>query len=171
MKDRVGLSDLRQRWQQAPRHWRWAVTAGVALLATTLLWQLVWLPSWRTLRQAPAQQQQLLHDIRELRSHAAALAALRDAPSAKPGNADPSATTEQLRAASLQWLGGSVRVGTSPRGWEVTVEEAPADGLAQWLVRVRQPLGLRIERMQLQRSASAGTWQGTISLTSGETLP
>jgi type II secretory pathway component PulM len=130
------------------------VAVGVALAALAIVY-----PAWQQIAQSPARQARWLEAIAVLERDARALAQLRSLPDASAARLDPAALSAELQARSRRWLGASARVASAGDGWEVTFDAATSGGLADWLIDVRQTLGLRLVRAQWERDAPG--WRGT----------
>jgi len=142
--------------ESAGRHRLTALLAGVGVAAAALA---IVYPAWQQIAQSPARQARWLEAIAVLERDARALAQLRSLPDAPAAQLDPAALSAELQVRSRRWLGASARVASVGDGWEVTFDAATPRGLADWLIDVRQTLGLRLVRAQWERHA--GHWRGT----------
>lgn len=156
---------LQRFWHQRPMRERYAIaTAGVVLGAATL-WQLGIAPAWRTLAAMPAQQQTVQQQLNTMQALAAQARALQG-----QRGTTVLTRTERLRvleAATTQHLGAQAQVTPGTDQVQVTLQEASAAGLAQWLQQVRVNAQLQPSSASLTRHGER--WSGQLVLT-GEGL-
>ena len=150
------------RWNQlAPRE-KSLLGAALAVVALTLVWQLVLAPSLRTLRAATAQGLALDAQLQHMQSLQAQAKALQ--------KQAPLAYDDALRAlnqATKQTLGSTAQVSAVAERANVTLQAARADALAQWLAQARVNARSTPLEARLTRTATpAGvTWSGTLVMT------
>jgi len=155
-------------WQQrAPRERR-LLALGAAVLSVAAVWSLLLAPAWRVWREAPQQEMRLQAQTRQM-LQLQAQARQMQAPS------------RIERSQALKLLGDSAallgpKAQLSPQGDElrVTLQAAPASGLAQWLADARENAQSRPRLVQLQKQDAADTppqgaatdptWRGTLVL-------
>lgn len=152
---------LQQFWRARPARERYALVVAGLVVGLALLWQLGVAPAWRTLRDAPAQRaaaQQQLNAMQALAAQARALQG-QTGRSALPH-------AERLRAletATQQHLGTQARIAPSAESVQVTLQNAPAPAVAQWLQQVRLNAQLSVTSANLTRSGNQH-WSGTLVL-------
>lgn len=150
---------LRAHWAAlAPRE-RTLVLAAAWLVAAALVWWVALAPAIATLRASPAEHRALdaqLAQMQRLRTQAQAMQALP--------RQDPQEATRQLEAAIQQQLGTSARYAVAGDRVTVTLANAPAAALAQWLAQVRTNARAVPAEARLTRNASGG-WDGSVVLT------
>ncbi|MGE8320022.1 MAG: type II secretion system protein GspM [Comamonas sp.] len=143
---------LRQRWQAlAPRERR-LVSIAALLVVLAVLWWLLLAPAIATLRGAPAEHQRLDQQLAEMQ-------ALETQARQLQGGTRLSATQalQQVESSLAQQLGKSATLARQGDRITVTLTNAAAAPLQQWLAQVRAnahavPLDMRITR----GTASAG---------------
>lgn len=150
---------LRARWAAlAPRE-RTLVLAAAWLVAAALVWWVALAPAIATLRASATEHRALdaqLAQMQRLRAQARAMQALP--------RQDPQEATRQLEAAIQQQLGTSARYAVAGDRVTVTLANAPAAALAQWLAQVRTNARAVPAEARLTRNASGG-WDGSVVLT------
>lgn len=150
--------ELQARWNAlAPRE-RTLVVAAAAVVLLALLWWVALGPAIATLRGADAQHRALdaqLAHMQRLQAQARAMQALP--------RQNPEEATRQLEAAIRQQLGTSARYSIAGDRVTVTLVNAPAPALAQWLSQVRTNARAIPGEARLTRNATGG-WDGSIVL-------
>ena len=159
---------LQNRWQTLAARERALVRAATAMLALALLWWLALAPALDTLRRAPVRHAQLDAQLQRMRTLQAEAQQLQAQARSEPGDA-PAA----LRRSLAQTLGGSAQLNLLGERATVTLQGAPAQALAQWLLQARSnahavPVEVRLTR-SAGASAGAGAgaeprWDGTLVL-------
>lgn len=150
---------LRARWQAlAPRE-QALVAAAAALVALALLWWIALAPAVGTLRSAEEQHRALDQQLQHMRRLQAQAKAMQSQP--RLGQEE---SLRQLEAAIRQQLGLSARYAIAGERVTVTLTNAPAAALAQWLSQVRTNARAIPGEARLTRNA-AGGWDGTLVLT------
>ncbi|RYF16032.1 MAG: type II secretion system protein M [Comamonadaceae bacterium] len=151
--------DLRARWQAlAPRE-QALVAAASALVALALLWWIALAPAVGTLRSAEEQHRALDQQLQHMRRLQAQAKAMQSQP--RLGQEE---SLRQLDASIRQQLGLSARHAIAGERVTVTLTNAPAAALAQWLSQVRTNARAIPGEARLTRNA-AGGWDGTLVLT------
>lgn len=149
---------LQARWAAlAPRE-RLLVLAAAGLVGLALAWWVALGPAIATLRAADAQHHTLdaqLAHMRRLQAEAKAMQAL-------PKQA-PEEAMRQLEGAIRQQLGTSARYSIAGDRVTVTLTNAPAAALAQWLSQIRTNARAIPGEARLARNATGG-WDGSIVL-------
>lgn len=152
---------LQHFWRARPVRERYAVVAAALVVGFSLLWQLGVAPAWHTLRNAPAQRATAQQQLNTM--HAMATLA-RSLQNQSTHTALP--RTERLRAlqtATTQHLGTQARIEPKTESVEVTLQNATALALAQWLQQVRLNAQLTTISANLTRSGNQH-WSGTLVL-------
>lgn len=150
---------LRARWQAlAPRE-QALVAAAAALVGFALLWWVALAPALGTLRSAEEQHGTLDAQLLHMRRLQAQARAMQSQP--RQGQEE---SLRQLEAAIRQQLGLSARYAIAGERVTVTLTNAPAAALAQWLSQVRANARAIPGEARLTRNA-AGGWDGTLVLT------
>ena len=151
--------DLRARWQAlAPRE-QALVAGAAALVAFALLWWIALAPALGTLRSAEEQHRTLDRQLQNMQRLQAQARAMQSQPRLGQEEA-----LRQLEAAIRQQLGLSPRYAIAGERVTVTLTNAPAAALAQWLSQVRTNARAIPGEARLTRNASGG-WDGTLVLT------
>lgn len=152
------MEQLRTRWAAlAPRE-QALVAAAAGVVGLALVWWIAIGPALATLRSADAQHRALdaqLQNMRRLQAQARAM-------QAQPRQSKDE-SMRQLEAAIRQQLGTSARYSIAGDRVTVTLSNAPAPALAQWLAQVRANARAIVGEARLARSA-AGGWDGTLVL-------
>jgi general secretion pathway protein M len=152
----VNAQLLRQRWAGlAPRE-QALVGAAVLLVLLALLWWIALGPAIATLRSADAQQRSLDTQLQAMQRLQAQAKAMQSQPRQSTDEAK-----RQLEAAIRQHLGVSARYSVAGERVTMTLANAPAAGLAQWLSQVRSDAHAIPAEARLTRNATGG-WDGTL---------
>lgn len=171
MTSPMSTSSLRQalqdRWQTLAARERALVRAAAAVLALALLWWLALAPALDTLRRAPARHAQLDAQLQRMRALQAEAQQLQTQARSEPGDA-----AAALRRSLAQTLGGSAQLTLLGERATVTLQGAPAQALAQWLLQARSnahavPIEVRLARSAASANVAAGAeprWDGTLVL-------
>lgn len=155
----MNLQMLRSRWATlAPRE-QALVAAAAALVALALLWWVALAPAIGTLRAAPEQHRSLDSQLQHMRRLQAQAATMKSHPRQSQEEA-----LRQLEAAIRQQLGVSARYSIAGERVTITLSNAPAPALAQWLSQVRTNARAIPGEARLARNP-AGGWDGTLVLT------
>lgn len=150
---------LRQRWAGlAPRE-QALVAAAAAVVALALLWWVALAPALATVRSAQAQHRALDAQLQHMKRLQAQARAMQSQPRQGADEA-----MRQLEAAIRQQLGVSARYSIAGERVTVTLSNAQAPALAQWLSQVRTNARAIPGEAKLARNASGG-WDGTLVLT------
>jgi general secretion pathway protein M len=150
--------ELRARWAAlAPREQALvAAAAGLVLLA--LLWWIALAPALSTLRTAEEQHRALDRQLAHMRRLQAQATAMQSQP--RQNHAE---SMRQLEAAVRQQLGTSARYAIDGERVTLTLTNAPAAALAQWLSQVRANARAIPGEARLVRNPTGG-WDGTLVL-------
>ena len=150
--------DLRARWAGlAPRE-QALVAAAAGLVAVALLWWIALAPAIGTLKDADTQHRALDTQLQNMRRLQAQARAMQSQP--KQGQDE---AMRQLEAAIRQQLGTSARYSIAGERVTVSLSNAPAAALAQWLAQVRTNARAIPGEARLTRNA-AGGWDGSLVL-------
>lgn len=153
------MQALRARWATlAPREQALAAAAAV-LVALALLWWIALGPALGTLRTAPEQHRSLDAQLQHMRRLQAQASAMQSQPRQSHDE-----SMRQLEAAIRQHLGVTARYTIAGERVTLTLANAPAQGLAQWLSEVRANARAIPGEARLTRNASGG-WDGTLVVT------
>jgi general secretion pathway protein M len=161
MKMTPALSSLRDRWIAAnPREQRLLIGA-VVLVGLALVWWLLVAPPLRTLRLGKTEQGRLDVQWQKMQGLRAEALVLQSIPKISRDEA-----LRALDAAVRQQFGAVAQLSVLGESATVTLRNAPADALAQWLPQVRVnarvvPSEVRLARTNTAPSGQA-VWSGTI---------
>ena len=159
---------LQDRWQTLGTRERALVRVAAIVLALALLWWLALAPALDTVRHAPARHAQLDAQLQHLRALQAEAQQLQAQARNEPGD-----TAAALRRSLAQTLGGSAQLNLLGERATVTLQGAPAQALAQWLLQARSNAHATPVEVRLARSAAASAtggagaeprWDGTLVL-------
>ncbi len=150
---------LRAAWQALPAPRRRLITVLLAGCAALIVGMGVLQPAWQQWHHGPQRVAQGVSTLATVQAQAAELTALREQPDHASASWDAARYERELRALSTQWLGNDARLAASDGGWEVTFQRTTAEGVARWLVGVREVLASDVRQLQAERQAD-GTWQG-----------
>jgi general secretion pathway protein M len=151
--------ELRSRWaSMAPRE-RHAITAALVLIGLFLVWSVAVQPAWRTLREAPAQLDQLDAQLQQMTRLASESRELR--------GATPVSGTQAMAAlqSATERLGAQGRLAIQGDRVTLTLIDTSPEALKAWLGEARSAARARPVEAQLSR-ASTG-YSGTIVLSLG----
>lgn len=155
----MNAQQLRQRWAAlAPRE-QALVGGALLVIAIALVWWVALAPAIGTLRSAEAQHRSLDAQLQQMRRLQAQAKAMQSQPRQSPDDA-----MRQLEAATREHLGTSGRYTVAGDRVTVTLANAPASGLAQWLAQVRSNARAIPGEARLMRNAGGG-WDGTLVVT------
>jgi general secretion pathway protein M len=159
MKADAILAALKARWATlVPREQAMVATAGTVVLLA-LLWWLALAPALATLRGAEAQHHLLDAQLQQMQRMQAQAKAMQAAP-----RLDPDQAMHQLEDAIHQQLGVGARYSIAGDRVTVTLTNAQAPALAQWLTQVRANARALPGEARLTRNATGG-WDGSLVLT------
>jgi general secretion pathway protein M len=143
---------------RAPRE-RQALAAGLAAVAVVLVWLLLVQPAARSVREAPAQLDQLDRELQQIQSGAIEVKALRAIAPVSSTQA-----TAALKSATDR-LGDRARLSLIGDRASLTMNGVDSEALLAWLVEVRSAARARPTEASLSR-ASTG-YNGTVVVTLG----
>jgi general secretion pathway protein M len=149
---------LRARWAALEPREQALVATAVALVALALLWWVALAPALATLRSADVQHRTLDNQLQHMRRLQAQTRAMQSHP--RQGRDE---SLRQLEAAIRQQLGVNARYSIAGDRVTVTLANAPASALAQWLSQVRANARAIPGEARLTRNATGG-WDGTLVL-------
>ena len=154
---------LRARWAQMPSRERRLVVLGVSVVALALLWWLALAPALHTLRGAPEQHRQLDGQLQRMRQLQAQAQSLQQRPQTQLADAK-----RALEQSVRQQFGPEAQLQISEGQATLTLKQAPADKLAQWLAQVRSQSAAHLTQARIQRDtankSAPATWSGTLVL-------
>jgi len=156
------LTSLRARWVRlAGREKNWVRLAAFSVLAL-VLWQFSVAPALATLRTADAQAKALGAQLQQMQALQIQAQALQKQP---PLGFDEA--VRALTATTKQTLGTSAQLGVAGERANVTLKEASADALAEWLTQARLnarsvPLEARLVRGAAPGPSGSATWNGVL---------
>ena len=157
------VATLRQQagtwWRARTPRERQAVAVVVLVLALFAAWSVLVQPALRTLREAPAQLDQLDARYQQMQRIAAESAALRGTPRVAPGQA-----AQALRAATDR-LGAQGKLLLQGDRATLTLTGVDPEALRNWLSEARSGARARPVEAQLQRGPTG--YSGTLGLTLG----
>ena len=157
------FSPLRDRWAAAnPREQR-LIRSAVALICLALVWGLLVAPPLRTLSQGELEQSRLGVQSQKMQSLRARALALQALPKISRDEA-----LRALDAAVRQQFGAAAQLSVLGDSATVTLRNAPADTLAQWLPQARINARATATEVRLTRTNTGplgqGVWSGSIVL-------
>lgn len=155
-------------WQRRSPRERLALQGLLVLLVLLGLWRWSVQPAWQAWRTATERHAKLAHTSQALAQWQAQAQALQALP--------PQATlqgaelAQWLQTQTPRWLGPEAQVQTQAKGFEVRWQQASAEGVAQWLSKVRTQAHLVPHQAQLEQLPASGTaaplWRGSVWLSS-----
>jgi general secretion pathway protein M len=155
----MNVQQWRARWAGlAPRE-QALVAAAAAVVLLALLWWIALGPAVATLRSAEAQHRAVDTQLQHMRRLQAQARAMQSQPRQSQEEA-----MRQLEAAIREHLGTNARYTITGERVNVTLTNAPAEGLARWLTQVRSNARALPGEARLTRNASGG-WDGTLLVT------
>lgn len=146
-----------------PRERRGLALAAV-VVGLALLWWLALAPALATLRAAPAQRAALQAQAQQMQRWQREAQALQAQPRLSRDTA-----VAALEAATRQRLGNAAQLSVAGERAQLTLKQAPAQDLADWLADVRAsaravPLDARLTRSGDTAPGAPVHWSGTLSL-------
>lgn len=146
-------------WRGRSLRERQALGAGFVALVAVLLWLTLVQPAWRTLREAPAQLDEIDRQLQQIRVTSTEVTALR---SVAPVSAPQAAAA--LKAATDR-LGAQGRLSLQGDRASLTLTNVNSDDLYEWLTDVRSTARSRPIEASLSRTRQG--YSGTIVVTLG----
>ncbi|HMN56529.1 MAG TPA: type II secretion system protein GspM [Ottowia sp.] len=155
---------LTAAWAALQPRERRGLTLAAALVGLALLWWLALAPALATLRAAPAQRAELQAQAQQMQRWQREAEALK----AQPRLARDTAVAA-LETATRQRLGNTAQLSVAGERVQITLTQASAQDLADWLADVRAsaravPLDARLTRSGDAAPGAAVHWSGTLSL-------
>jgi general secretion pathway protein M len=151
----------RQKWRSLAQREQVLVAVAGTLVLLALLWVVAMKPALTTLRNAPAQLDQLDSQLQTMRSLAAETRTLR---ATAPLSAEQSETA--LRAATDR-LGPKARMNQQADRAVVTFNEVSALALNDWMAEARS--GARARPLEVQLVKGPNGFNGTVTMQLGGT--
>ena len=151
---------LAQRWQAlAPRE-QTLIGSAAAVVAFALVWWVAVAPALSVLRTANAQRSTLDAQLQQMQTLQAQAKALQGQPKLTAQD-----SARALEASVKQRLGSAGQLSIVGSQATLTLKNAPADALAQWLGQARTVAKAVPSQSRLRLSTSSpGAWDGTLVL-------
>ena len=163
MKISAALSPLRDRWIAANLREQRLLSGAVVLIGLALVWWLLVAPPLRTLSHGKTEQGRLDVQWQKMQGLRVQALALQSIP--KIGRDE---ALRALDAAVRQQFGAAAQLSVLGDSATVTLRNAPADALAQWLPQARVNARAIATEVRLTRTNTSpqgqGVWSGTIVL-------
>lgn len=155
------LQPLKAGWTRLGAREKNLVRLAVALVLSTLVWQLSLKPAITTLHSADAQASALNTQLQQMRAAQAQAQALQKQPPL-----DFDAASRALSTATQQTLGTNAQLSMLGDRASVTLKDASPDALADWLTQARLnarsvPLEAQLVRGNTPKGVS---WSGTVMM-------
>jgi general secretion pathway protein M len=148
-------------WRGRSLRERQALGAGAVALIVVLIWLTLIQPAWRTVREAPAQLDDIDRQLQQMRVTANEVTALR---SVAPVSAPQAAAA--LKAATDR-LGKNARLSLQGDRASITLTGVTSDDFYDWLTDIRSSARARPIEASLSRAAQG--YSGTVVVTLGGT--
>jgi len=146
-------------WRGRSLRERQALGAGFVALIAVLIWLTMVQPAWRTLREAPAQLDEIDRQLQQIRVTATEVTALRAVAPVSPQQAAAALKTATDR------LGAAGRLSLQGDRASVTLTNVASDDLYDWLTEVRS--AARSRQIEASLSRARQGYSGTIVVTLG----
>jgi general secretion pathway protein M len=146
-------------WRGRSLRERQALGAGLVALVAVLIWLTLVQPAWRTLREAPAQLDEIDRQLQQIRVTAGEVTALRSVAPVSPLQA-----AAALKAATDR-LGAQGRLSLQGDRASLTLTNVASDDLYDWLMDARSTARSRPIEASLSRTKQG--YSGTIVVTLG----
>ena len=163
MKIPAALAPMHAHWQRLEQREQKLLRRAALVVGLALLWWLALAPPLRTLSQAEVQQRGLDLQWQKMLALQAEARVLQ----AQPGLSQEDAV-RALEVSVRQRLGASAQLSVIADSATVTLRNAPADALAQWLVQARVNARAVASEARLVRNMAnptvPGGWDGTLVL-------
>jgi general secretion pathway protein M len=161
MKMTTASSPLGKRWAAVNSREQRLLSGAVVLVGVALVWWLLVAPPLRTLSLGKTEQGRLEVQWQKMQGLRAQALALQSVPKISRDEA-----LRALDAAVRQQFGTAAQLSVLGDSATVTLRNAPADALAQWLPQVRVnaraiPIEVRLTRTNTAPSGQA-VWSGTL---------
>jgi general secretion pathway protein M len=156
----VAIKRLAQRWQAlAPRE-QTLIGAAAAVVVLALLWWVALAPALGVLKTANAQRSALDAQLQQMQALQAQANALQG--QAKMNLPD---AARALEASVKQRLGAAAQLSVAGSQATLTLKNAPADALAQWLGQARTTAKAVPSQARLRvNTSNPSAWDGTLVL-------
>jgi len=149
---------MRAYWNQLAARERALIAAAACLIGAALVWQLLLAPALKTLRQAPERHAALDAQWQRMQALRAQAQQLQQTPPTHAG-----ATIQALQSSLARELGSSAQLTANGPQATITLTNAPAHALAQWLAHARSVTHATPLQAQLTRAQDTH-WNGTLVL-------
>lgn len=156
------ILSLQARWAQLAAREKTLLGLAAGLVLVSVLWLLILAPALATLRTADAQARVLDAQLQQMRAMQTQAQALQQQPALGADEA-----LRALTRATEQTLGATARLSMAGDRASITLQGAPADALAQWLVQARLnarsvPAEARLVRAVAPGAPGGATWNGVL---------
>lgn len=154
------LASVRARWSSLPGREKNLVRISFLLVVGLLLWQFSVAPSLRTLRTIDAQTKSLTAQLQQMQSLQTQAQSLQKQPAL-----DIEESVRILMSVTKQTLGASAQLSVAGERVTVTLKNASADALAEWLTQARlNARSVPLEARLVRASAPPGSanWSGVL---------
>lgn len=151
--------NLGAKWSALQARERQLLSLVLGALVLLVVWSMAVSPALKTLTQSEARHAVLDQQLQRMQSLAEQARALQ-------GQTAPQAVDSRaaLKQSLAQWLDGTAQLNVSGDRATVTLQSAPPEAVAQWLLHSRQTAHTQAISAQLSRNA-AGHWDGSLVLT------
>ena len=153
------FDSLGARWISLPGREKNLIRLATLLIVGLLLWQFSVAPSLRTLHTADAQSKVLAAQLLQMQSLQAQAQALQKQPALVFDE-----SVRILTSVTQQTLGATAQLGVAGERATVTLKNASADALGEWLAQARlNARSVPVEARLMRASASgSATWNGVL---------
>ena len=153
------LKPLKARWMRLPGREKNLIRLALLLVLAFLLWQFSVAPALATLRGADTQARALSTQLQQMQAMQTQAQALQKQPALGFDEA-----VRALTAATKQTLGATAQLGVAGERASVTLKNASAEALAEWLTQARLNARSVPLEAHLVRAAAPGsaTWNGVL---------
>ena len=153
------MKSLQSRWLDLPQRDKNGSVFAALLLLGFVLWTLLISPAISTIRESGAQARSFDAQLTKMRAMQQQAVAIQKQPPQKYDDA-----VRTLTAATNKLLGASAKLVVTGDRANITLQDTPADGLAQWLIDARLSAKSVPVDVRLTRSLQAGAvrWNGVV---------
>ena len=151
MKMPTAFAPLQARWLALDTREQTLVRTAAFVVALAVLWWVFIAPALSVLRQSDVQQRLVNAQLQKMQSLQAQALALQSQPKITHDEA-----LRALEASVKQRLGASAQFNSAGDRATVTLRNAPADALAQWLAQARVNAHAIPDEVRLVRAAPPG---------------
>lgn len=153
--------DFKARWAALSARDRAVLQLGGAVIGLAMLWWILLAPALLTLRGAAQQHQRLDAQLQRMQALQLQAQALQKRPQTAPANA-----ANALEQSVRQQLGANAQLQIQGNLATVSIQNLPAEMLAQWLTQVRLHAHATVSqaRLKCNPAVSPATWSGSVVL-------